>query len=486
MPIYPIFSKMIRSKTLLALFFVDVCCTALTATAFANPQSNAAKELQKDFTTVGKKAIPAVVSIQVKSTPKNKFGFRQGDTYQFNYPFEMFDDEFLRRFFGGNQSNESAKPVIGQGSGLIVSADGLILTNNHVIQNTSEINVILNDGREFPGKVVGKDSNTDIALIKIDAKDLPFLTFGNSSDLEAGQWVIAIGTPFGLQASLTVGVVSATGRNNLDIARIEDFIQTDAAINQGNSGGPLLNLEGEVIGINTAIASNHGGYIGIGFAIPSNIAKSIMDQLLAGGKVSRGFIGVSLQKVDNDLAQAFDLKKPEGALVSDIVKGSAAEKAGLKQGDIILKYDGKMIDNIGAFRNAIALMQPGTKVALTVLRDKQSIEIPIEVGQFQDNENEVGAANNVLGIEVANLTAETTQKLGLQDIKGVVITKVDPNGTGAMAGLKVGGVIMSVNQTAISTVEEFNNLIGATEAGRPILLLVKQGDAIRFVSIRKG
>ncbi len=444
--------------------------------------SSALKELENDFITIAKDSSPAVVSIQVKT--KNKFGFRQGDTYQFNSPLDMFNDDLLRRFFGNQQPNE--KPMIGQGSGFLVSTDGLILTNNHVVQDTSEINVILNDGREFPGKVIGKDPNTDVALIKIDSKNLPFLTLGDSSQLEVGQWVAAIGNPFGLQASFTVGVVSAKGRNNLDIARIEDFIQTDAAINQGNSGGPLINLNGKVIGINTAIATNSGGYMGIGFAIPSNIAKQIMDQLLSTGKVSRGYIGVSLQRVDNDLAHAFDLPKPEGALIADIIKGSPAEKAGLKHGDIILKYNNQTIENIGSFRNAIALMQPGSKVTLQVLRDKKNVDIPIIIGVFQDGaDNVIGAANNILGLEVTNLTSDIAQKLGLQDPQGVVITHVDPNGTGALAGLKKGGIVVSVNKTPITSVEQFNSLIGETEAGRPILLLVKQDDGMRFVSIRK-
>ncbi len=448
--------------------------------------ASTALELQKDFTFVAKQATPAVVSIQVKTTKKNGFSFRQGDTYEFNSPYEFFGDDFLERFFGGQQKQLNQKPVVGQGSGFLISEDGYIVTNNHVVQDTSEIHVVLNDGREFPGKVIGKDSSTDVALIKIDAKGLPYLTLGDSSNLEVGQWVIAIGNPFGLQASLTVGVVSAKGRNNLDIARIEDFIQTDAAINQGNSGGPLIDLSGKVIGMNTAIASNSGGYMGIGFAIPSNIAKNIVDQLLATGSVSRGYLGVSLQKVDADIAHAFELSKPEGALIADIMRGSPAEKYGLKQGDIILKYNNQPVENISSFRNSIALMQPGTKLNLAILRDKKAIEMPIEVGLFRENDSVIATANNVLGLEVTNVTPEVAQNLGLQETKGVVITKVDPNGAGALGGLKKGGLIISINKQPVNSIEEFNKLISTTETNRPILLLVKQNDGMRFISIKKG
>lgn len=480
------FSKLIRKNSIKPLAAFVIHLSAIPNPVFG---TSTALELQKDFTNVAKQAIPGVVSIQVKTNKKNGFSFRQGDTYQFNAPYEFFGDDFMNRFFGGQQQNQ--KPVIGQGSGFLISEDGMIITNNHVIQDTSEINVILNDGREFPGKVIGKDPNTDVALIKIDAKGLPFLSLGDSGSLEVGQWVIAIGNPFGLQASLTVGVVSAKGRSNLDIARIEDFIQTDAAINQGNSGGPLIDLDGKVIGINTAIASNSGGYMGIGFAIPSNIAKGIVEQLRTTGTVSRGFLGVTLQKVDVEIAHAFDLPRPEGALIADVLKGSPAEKYGLKQGDIILKYNNLNVENIGSFRNAIALMQPGTKLSLAVLRDKKTIDLPIEIGQFKDKDSETvvslaGSVNNVLGLEVMNVTAEIAQSLGLQEPSGVVITKVEPNGAGALGGLKKGGLIVSVNKSPVNSVDDFNRLIGSIEIGKPILLLVKQGDGMRFVSIRKS
>lgn len=443
------------------------------------------RELERDFTKVAKQATPAVVSIQVKAVAKNKYSFRQGDTYEFNYPFELFDDDFLNRLFGGRKNESQA--VLGQASGFLISADGTILTNNHVVQNASEIVAILNDGREFKAKVIGKDPSTDLAIIKIDGHDLPFITLGDSEKLEVGQWVVAIGNSLGLQATLTVGVVSAKGRNNLDVARFEDFIQTDAAINQGNSGGPLINLDGKVVGINTAIATNYGGYMGVGFAIPSNMAKQIIDQILNDGKVTRGSIGVYLQRVDNDLAHAFDLTRPEGALIADVIKGSAAEKAGLKPGDIIMKYNEQQVDNIATLRNAIALMKPGTKVTLTILRDKKQMQLPVEIGNSEDTdlavENKISA--NLLGIEVTNIDAEKAKKLGLQEEAGVIITKVDPNGLGALAGLKKETVILTVNKTPIDSVEHFNKLLTESEPGKPILLFVKQGESMRFISIRK-
>ena len=280
------------------------------------------KETVADFRGVAKQAIPAVVSIKVQSQKRASLG----SSDQIDDPFEFFGGSDLWNFFGLPRRDLRSQPFEGQASGVIVSPKGFILTNSHVVHGMDKITVQLHDGREFPAKVLGDDTNSELALIQIDADDLPYLTLGNSDDLEVGQWVAAIGNPFGLQATLTVGVVSAKSRNNLDIARYEDFIQTDAAINRGNSGGPLVTLDGEVIGINTAIATTAAsGYVGIGFAIPSNMAKNFMDEILSNGKVTRGFLGVNLQSIDYNLAKAFGLKKVEGALVTNVAKNSAAE-----------------------------------------------------------------------------------------------------------------------------------------------------------------
>lgn len=436
---------------------------------------------QQDFTTVADKAIPAVVSIQVKTKSLQNEGSKDLD---------FFNDDFFQRFFGTPLLPQTPEMELGQASGFIVSSDGYIITNSHVVKNATEIEVTLNDERRLPATVIGQDSSTDVAVLKIDAKDLPYLKLGNSDDIKIGQWAIAIGTPLGLEASLTVGVISAKGRNNLDIARIEDFIQTDAAINRGNSGGPLLNLKSEVVGMNTAIVSNNGGggYMGIGFAIPSNIIKNDLEQILAKGTVSRGFIGVVLQQVDSDLAQALGLEKAEGALVADISKDSPAEKAGIKQGDVILKYNGLLFSSIGALRNAIALMSPGTKVKLLIMhKDKSTSEVVVEVGNFpQQNEAQAKTTQkeNKLGIEVQELTPELARSLGYGDQKGVVITKVQPNSAAAWSGLKKGTLIVSVNQQAVTGLDQFYKLLDANDVNKPLLLLVKQGEITRFISIR--
>lgn len=445
------------------------------------------QQVQTDFTIVAKKAIPAVVWIKVKSAGKEK-GITEFSEDQDSLDF--FNDDFLRRFFGLPKDSLN-QPVIGQASGFIVSADGYILTNSHVVNDMSEITVVLDDGKEYPGKVIGQDTNTDIALIKIDAKNLPYLVLGDSEKLEVGQWVVAIGNPLGLQASLTVGVVSAKGRNNLSLTPIENYIQTDAAINRGNSGGPLLNLNGEVIGINTAIASNMGGgYMGIGFAIPSNIAKYDMEQILETGSVSRGFLGVTLQQLDNDLTQAFGLEKAEGVIVTEVSKDSPAEKAGIKQGDVITKYNNHAVTNAGALRNAISMMKPDTKVTLSILRDKKLIEIPVILGNFPNIQQTTASSSssklkeNKLGIEVQALSPENARSLGYSSGKGVVISKVNPGSIGAWAGLKKGNLIVSVNQKDVNSVDEFNAALQQTEKDKPILLLIKQGDYTRYVSIK--
>lgn len=423
-----------------------------------------------DFTTVAKKAIPAVVSLKVKGTAKVNGGLREQENL----------DDFWSQFFNIPEMREREEQVSGQASGFIVSKDGYVLTNSHVIDGMREIKVILNDKREFTGKVVGQDPNTDIALVKIEANDLPFLELGNSDQIDVGQWAIAIGNPYGLQATLTVGVVSAKGRNDLDLTRVEDFIQTDAPINKGNSGGPLLNMDGQVIGINTAIVSSlnsGGGYLGIGFAVPSNIAKHDMDQIIASGTVSRGYIGVSLQPLDLDLAQAFGIENTQGALVSDVAKDSPALKAGLKPGDLIVKYNNQPVASIANLRNAIALMSPGSMLNLTVRRQDQSTKV-IAV-QIADYPKEAVAAlstgGDYLGLEVQANPSD----------KGVIVTRVNPTSIAALAGFKKGMAIVSVNQKAVNTPEEYAQAVNSTEKGKPVLLLVKQGDFVRYVSLRQ-
>lgn len=476
-------------RTSLTKFVIPLIAVGLLASglpSYANPDS-LAQQTSRDFTAVAKKAIPAVVSIKVKAVGKNKSFFEDSEDGEDLQDF--FNNDFFHRFFqrrGGNEQPQRA--VIGQASGFIVSADGYVLTNSHVVQKATEIDITLNDGREFEGKVIGHDPSTDIAIVKINATNLPFLKLGDSEKLEVGEWVIAIGTPLGLQATLTVGVVSAKGRNNLDVANIEDFIQTDAAINRGNSGGPLLNLESEVVGMNTAIAANMAmGNMGIGFAIPSNMIKQVMAQLIKSGSVTRGFLGVTLQNLDKDLAQAFNVDFNEGALIADVTKDSPADKAGLKQGDIIQAYNGHKVANIAAFRTEVALTSPGTQLQLTVLREGKTLKIPVMIGNYPATAiipQEAKTSGNQLGFEVQDLTPEVGRSMGMPEEQGVMIAKVNPNTPAAWAGLKKGALIFAVNQTKVANVDEFNKALQAIPKGKPVVLLIKQGETIRFLSLK--
>lgn len=488
-------------------FFLNTACVlsgiALATTSFmSGPQQEVpplegnqtedirrlpGKETAADFRGVAKKAIPAVVSIKVQSQKKSSLG-KNGD--QLEDPFDFFGGSDLWNFFGIPRHDTRSQPFEGQASGVIVSPKGYILTNSHVVHGMDKITVQLHDGREFSAKVLGDDPNSELALIKIDADNLPYLTLGNSDDLEVGQWVAAIGNPFGLQATLTVGVVSAKSRNNLDIARYEDFIQTDAAINRGNSGGPLVTLDGEVIGINTAIATTTtSGYLGFGFAIPSNMAKNFMDEILSNGKITRGFLGVSLQSINYNLAKAFGLKKIEGALVTNVSKNSAAERAGLQAEDIILRINSRPVDSAATLRNEVYKLKPGTQATLSVWRKDQLIQVPIIVGEY--SENTVASSTHIstknsLGIEVSNITPEIAQQIGNSQDQGIIVTKVSPSSIAALAGLKKGALILAVNRQKVSNVEEFNNAIAKTPKDQPVLLQIKQGDIYLFLSLQQS
>lgn len=463
---------------------------AAAASPFAAPLSAAAPAMHTpalDFTKVAKIAIPTVVSIKVKGTASrsNLFDSEEGDIN------DVFSDPFFRRFFGGvnpRQSRPENAPSQSQGSGFIVSEDGQILTNQHVIKDASEIVVVLNDGREYTAKVIGEDPNTDVALIKIDAKNLPFLNLADSDELEVGQWVAAIGNPLGLQATLTVGVVSAKGRNNLDIENIEDFIQTDAPVNRGNSGGPLLNLDGEVVGMTTAIVTNNGfgGYMGISFAIPSNLIKHVLDQIVTTGSVSRGYVGITMQSIDKDLAQAFGMNKTDGALVAEVVAGSPAEKAGIKQGDIIVNFNNSAVKSIATLRNSVALLKPGSQATVGILRDGKMISLNVQIGNFPSTTAsvEVSQIAGKYGFAVENITPELAKKYGFQDEKGVVISKVDAGSPAAWAGIRPGALILAVNKTAVNNLEDYNRILSAADKKAPTLFLIKQGGAVRFLSLK--
>lgn len=441
------------------------------------------KEVSKGFSRVAKKAIPAVVYIetQVGSEPiitdKNSKGPHDN-------PFDYFQDEFFNRFFSLPNERKKKSEVI-RGSGFFVSSEGHILTNYHVVDHGSKIQVTLHDGRKVQATITGSDPKTDLAVIKIEDNNLPFLSFGSSDKLDVGDWVIAVGNPFGLQASVTVGVVSAKGRNQLHITDFEDFIQTDAAINPGNSGGPLLNIEGEVIGINTAIVSGSGGYMGIGFAIPSTMASMIVEQLIKEGSVTRGFLGVTLQPVDSELAKYYKLEEVHGALISEVLKDSPADQAGLKQEDIILAYNNTPVESLSSFRNAVSLMAPGSRLHLKILRDGKTHEVRATISSVPKENLPVAlATGNKLGIQVQNLSAEIAGKLQYSQNQGVVVTQVRPGSPADIAGIHSGSLILAINRQKISSVAEFHTLMQQAEGEGHLLLMVRQGEAIRFIALQ--
>ncbi len=466
----------------------------LPSLGWAQNRTEAARELSKAFSAAAKTATPAVVSIKVEKTisgPALGFGGGPG----FNDPYGQFPDDFLRRFFGDRSDRGPRQRAPrkfrqqGQGSGFIISQDGYILTNNHVVGDVDKITVELKDGRTFTNaKLVGTDPDSEVAVIKIEGDNFPVLPMGDSTKMEIGDWVIAIGNPFGLSETVTVGVISAIGRNLENrIAQYEDFIQTDAAINPGNSGGPLINLDGEVIGINTAIVSESGGYMGIGFAIPINMAKNIAEQLKKSGKVSRGYLGLFGQDIDADTAEGLGLKEAAGIVVAMVEKGSPAERAGLKVQDVILAIDGKKVASYEAFRNVVALLSPGSKVRLDLSREGKSLELTIRLGERPTTtaakEQPAEEPEQVLGLEVEDLTRELADRFQYKLGEGVIVSAVTPGSPAAEKGIRPGDLILSVNGKGISSVEEFTAAVRQSRKRGKVLLLVKRGDISQFLTV---
>jgi len=449
---------------------------------------NAAKQMSKAFASVAREAMPAVVFIQVEKTVETGQVFGRQTPFGFNDPFEQFNDEFFKRFFGDKipQTQPHKFRQSGQGSGFIISTDGYILTNNHVVGDADKIKVRLSDGREFDkAKVIGTDPDSEVALIKIEGDNFPVLPLGDSDKMEIGDWVIAIGNPFGLTETVTVGVVSAVGRSKVGIAEYEDFIQTDAAINPGNSGGPLISLDGKAIGINTAIFSQSGGYMGIGFAVPINMARSIQEQLLKTGKVIRGYLGIYIQNMTPELAESFDLEKSEGVLVTEVSKDSPAEKAGLKQGDIILEMDGKKMETDTMLRNDVAMLSPGTKVKLLVFRDgkqqKKTVTIASRPGTATGRTEQTQQPKERLGLQLQNLTKELAEQFGYALGEGVFVSQVIPGSEADSEGIQPGDLIVSINGRKVSSVDEFERIIGELHKDKKVRMLVKHGQYPRYV-----
>jgi len=473
-------------------------CVLLAALVAGAPAcSDAARDSAVDvleqtgsaFAAIAAKAKPAVVFIKAEKTVAVGGGVQP---FSYNDPFGFFGDDMLRRFFHGHGFDVPHRQPrqfrqMGQGSGFIISEDGYILTNHHVVGDADKITVKLNDGREFEADRIGTDAKSEVAVIKIKGEDLPYLELGDSSAIRVGEWAVAIGNPFGLAATVTAGVISAKGRTGLHIADYENFIQTDAAINPGNSGGPLLNIQGEVVGINTAIYSRSGGNMGIGFAIPINMAKSIKEQLVKSGKVTRGYLGIMIQEMTADLAKSFGLDGKRGILVADVTDDSPAEKAGLKQGDIVLELNGKPIENVGTFRNEVASNPPGTRLRLTVFRDGREKDIKIKTGQLPDD-IEVAAGSSELseklGLSVQDLSEEHTRKFGYEQGDGVLVAEVEQGGLAWQAGIQPGNLIVSVNQTRVASAREFLKAAAKAERDGSMLLLVRGKDYSRYIVLR--
>ncbi len=439
---------------------------------------------RNSFAPVVRKVLPSVVT--VTSSRMVKTGVQGGDD---GIP-PMF-----RQFFGGDPDNGGGqfrtprrKKEQGLGSGVIVSPNGYILTNNHVVEHATTVTVIMPDKHEFKARVVGADAKTDIAVLKVDAGSLDPITIGDSDKVQVGDYVLAVGNPFGVGKTVTMGIVSATGRANLGIEDYEDFIQTDASINPGNSGGALVNDRGELIGINTAILANGSeGNQGIGFAVPISVARKVMEQIVDNGKVTRAYLGVMAQEVTPSIAQAFHEPEVRGALVGDVTPGSPAQKAGLEKGDIILSIDGKPVNNSAELRMHVSLMAPGTKVNVKVFRGGAEKTLPLTLAEMptetaRNEQPENGGEDALQGIAVENVTARTARQLGLPDTAtGVVVTKVDPDSKAAESGLKRGDVIQEVNHNPVRNTSDFESAM--RQAKDATLLLVNRQGSTMYLAV---
>ncbi len=444
------------------------------------------KEIAKTseaFAEIVKADSPAVVNISTTKT------IRQA-------PLPFLGDPFFRDFFGepfdfGHPRKYKEQSL---GSGVIVSPDGYIITNYHVIKEADEIKVTLYDKRDFKGIVVGSDPKTDIAVIRINTRNLPTIPWGDSDKLQVGEFVLAIGNPFGLSHTVTMGIVSAVGRANVGIADYEDFIQTDAAINPGNSGGPLVNIRGELIGINTAIFSKSGGYQGIGFAVPSNMARTVMEELIKKGKVIRGWLGVSIQEVTPELAREFGTKTLKGALVADVSKGSPADRAGIRRGDIIIEFDGKEIEDVGSLRNMAARATVGNTVRVKLIRNRNIMtvnvtiaELPKEISEATPSQGMSGGEqeNALAGLTVMDLTKDIAKQLNLPKTeRGVVVVRVEPDSAGADAGLKKGDVIEEINRKRIGGMADFDKAAQGIHEGDTVLIFINRAGKKFYITLK--
>lgn len=501
------FRSPLRSILLVGAIAValPVACTAQqSATPIAPPPAaTPAPSLVSglpDFTGLVQRVGPAVVNIQAEVSPRR---VARGEPTEDQVP------EIFRRFFGDDLPfpggpggpggpRGPSRGGTSLGSGFVISADGYVMTNHHVVEGADTVTVTLSDRREFTAKVIGSDEQSDVALLKIDAKGLPFLRMAPSNSTKAGQWVIAIGSPFGLDHSVTAGIVSAVGRSNpYANQRYVPFIQTDVAINQGNSGGPLLNTSGEVVGINSQIFSNSGGYMGVSFAIPIDVAMSAAEQLRATGKVSRGQLGVQVQVLTSEGARALGLPDSSGALIADVLPGSPAEKAGLERGDVVRAVDGRTINESSELPPIIGSMAPGTKAKVTVFRDGRTIEKTVTINELDGGLAGGGSAprpsadgpaapssGNALGLIGQDLSAGERQRLGLRSGEGVLIR--NPGDAAAEAGLRPGDVVLQVGRSTVGSASALDRELASVKAGQTVMLLVRRQGSTQFIAVTAG
>ena len=478
-----------RAPSLVFVFLLPFGLVVSPGTLFAL-SSHTQPLASNIFVEIAKKQNPAVVNVSTKAkaeTAHKNFRVPRPGPGQNESP-DPFRD-FYDRFFG---ERPNQRPKRGMGSGFVIDKEGHILTNYHVIEEAGEIVVILDDNgteKEYTATLVGSDPKTDIALIKInresgDNKDFPFLRLGSSENLEVGEWVVAIGNPFGLSHTVTVGVVSALGRS-IGAGPYDEFIQTDASINPGNSGGPLINIEGDVIGINTAIISgNTGGNVGIGFAIPIDIAKGILKDLRERGTVTRGWLGVMIQKITPDLAKSFGLSQSEGALVGDVIPDGPAAKGGVKRGDVIVMFDGQQVKDMEDLPKIVAATRPNSVVDVEVIRDGSRMTLSVSIELLEDSQETVVAKADPLGLQVQDITEGLAQSLKLESVEGVLVSDVTAGNAAAEAGIRRGDVISEMNRSIVKDMRDYQNLMASVQKGSSVLFLVKRGGSTIYIAVK--
>lgn len=475
------------SKKIVLVFILCACVGILLSNSVgADVEKSSISKESMDLLLKTNKAI-AEVAAMVKPSIVNISSTKTIRTQ--GVPFPFFDEPFFKRFFGDefrffDRPREFKKS--GLGSGVIVDKDGYILTNNHVIKDADEIKVKLSDQREFKGKIVGTDPKTDLAVIKIDSNNLPAIKLGDSDELKVGETVLAIGNPFGLSHTVTMGIVSAKGRANVGIADYEDFIQTDAAINPGNSGGALVNIKGELVGINTAIFSTSGGYQGIGFAIPSNMAKVVMESLIEKGKVVRGWLGVYIQPITSELAEQFKLKDTEGAIVSDVIEDSPGAKAGIERGDVIVEYNGNKVKDVTMLRNMVANTFPNTEVSIKIIRNGESKTLRVKIAELPQEETlklSKSFENKFKGVYVQNLTPDIKKNLDIpKRISGVLVTDVEEDSP-AEGILMKNDVIIEIDKKPVNNIKDFETIVSKIKKEQNILILIFRKGSVFYVTL---